>query len=119
MGPEKSGPFYMKRLLEHDSFTGLTQYIHYDELTDETHIETVQDSTRLNAEVEASRSLQNDEDYTRKGMKNDMLHYAHIPSGVLMEWFAQGVDINDRKALIKMVNKPEYAYLKTTNLVHR
>lgn len=109
----------MKRLLEHDSFTGLTQYIHYDELTDETHIETVQDETRLNAELDASRSLQNDDDYTRKGMKAEMLHYAHIPSGVLMEWHSKGIDINDRKTLIKMVNKPEYSYLKTTRLIHK
>lgn len=108
-----------RRLLDYDKFTGMTQYFHYDDLTDETHIETVQDSAQLNKEVDASRSLQNDEDYTRNGMKNDMLHYAHIPSGVLMEWHAQGIDIKDRKELIKMVNKPEYAYLKTTNLVHR
>jgi hypothetical protein len=108
-----------KRFLDYDPFTGLIQHIHYDDLTDETHIETTQDSQRLNAEVDASKSLQNDEDYTKQGMKNEMLHYAHIPSGILMEWFAMGVDIKDRKELIKMVNKPEYAYLKTTNLVHR
>jgi hypothetical protein len=36
-----------------------------------------------------------------------------------MDWFAKGVDIKDRKELIKWVNKPEYAYLKTTSMVHR
>lgn len=108
-----------KRFLDYDPFTGLMQYIYYDSLTDETHIETTQTSSQLNKELEASKELKNDEEYTRKGMKDDMLHYAHIPSGVLMEWFAKGVDIKDRKELIKMVNKPEYAYLKTTNLVHR
>lgn len=108
-----------RRLLDYDRFSGLTQYFHYDELTDETTIETVQDEGRLNREVDASRSLQNDEDYTRKGMKNDMLHYAHIPDGVLMAWFAQGIDIKDRKELIRMVNKPEYSYLKTTRLIHK
>lgn len=108
-----------RRLLDYDPFTGLTQYFHYDELTDETHIETVQDATRLNAEVDASRSLQNDDDYTKKGLKDEMLHYAHIPSGVLMDWFTKGVNINDQKELIKMVNKPEYSYLKTTRLIHK
>lgn len=108
-----------RRFLEHDPYTGLTQYFHYDELTDETHIETVQDSAQLNKEIDASRDLQNDDDYTRKGMKAEMLHYAHIPAGVLMNWHAQGIDINDRKTLIKMVNKPEYSYLKTTRLQHK
>jgi len=108
-----------RRLLDYDEFTGLMTYHHYDELTDESHIETIQTSEQLNKELEASKELQNDTEYTRKGMKDDMLHYAHIPSGVLMEWFAKGVDIKDRKELIKMVNKPEYAYLKTTTMVHR
>lgn len=108
-----------KRFLDYDPFTGLAQYIHYDAATDETHIETVQDATRLNNEVDASKSLQNDDDYTKAGLKNEMLHYAHIPAGVLMNWFALGIDINDRKTLIKMVNKPEYSYLKTTRLLHK
>jgi hypothetical protein len=108
-----------KRLLGYDEFTGLMTFHHYDELTDESHIETRQTDFQLNRELEATKELKNDEDYSKKGMKNEMLHYAHIPSGVLMEWFSQGVDIKDRKELIKMVNKPEYSYLKTTNLVHR
>lgn len=108
-----------KRLLDYDEFTGLFTYHYYDENTDESHIETVQSDFQLNRELEASKELKNDEQYTRDGMKKDMLHYAHIPSGVLMEWFVQGVDIKNQKELIKMVNKPEYAYLKTTNLVHR
>jgi len=108
-----------KRLLDYDPFTGLIQYISHNEATDETIIETVQDTAQLNKEVEASKDLQNDASYTQNGMKNDMLHYAHIPSGVLMEWHSKGVDIKDRKELIKWVNKPEYAYLKTTNMVHR
>ena len=108
-----------KRLLDYDPFTGLIQYHHYDEMTDESHIETVQTHHQLNKELEATKELKNDENYTRKGMKNDMLHYAHIPAGVLHDWHAMGVNINDRKELIRMVNKPEYAYLKTTTLVHR
>jgi hypothetical protein len=108
-----------KRLLDFDPFTGLITYHYYDETTDESHLETIQAESQLNKELEATKELKNDEEYTRKGMKDDMLHYAHIPSGVLMEWFAKGVDIKDRKELIKWVNKPEYAYLKTTTMVHR
>lgn len=104
-----------RRLLDYNPFNGLSTYFHYDESTDETHIETVGDST---AEVEAATQLRNNEDYTRKGMKNDFLHYAHITDAVLMKWHSMGVDIKDSKELIKMVNKPEWRYLKTTNLNH-
>lgn len=108
-----------KQFFDYDPFTGLIQYFDYDAVTDTTTIETVQDTAQLNKEVQASKELQQDSNYTKQGMKESMLHYAHIPSGVLMEWHAMGIDIKDRKALIKMVNKPEYAYLKTTNMVHR
>ena len=108
-----------KRFLDYDPFTGLITNFHYDELTDETHIETIQTDFQLNRELEAAKELKNDADYTRKGMNNDMLHYGHIPAGILTEWHAKGVNINDVKELIKMINKPEYSYLKTTNLVHR
>lgn len=104
-----------RRLLEYDPFSGISTYFHYDESTDETHLETVGDAT---AEVEASTSLRNDTDYTRKGMKNDMLHYGHVPDVVLMKWHSMGVDIKDVKELIKMINKPEWRYLKTTTLNH-
>lgn len=113
-------PFSMdKRLLDYDPFTGLIQHIYYDETTNETHIETTQDAASLNAGLEMAKALKNDEDYTKKGLKDEALHYAWIPPSVIMKWLAEGMDINDKKAMIKKVNTPEYAYLKTTNLVHR
>jgi hypothetical protein len=108
-----------KRLLDYDPFTGLIQWIHYDESTDETTIETVQDEKQLNKELEATASLRNDSSYTQQGMKNDMLHYAHIPSEVLLKWHSEGIDIKNRKELFRMVNSPDYANLKTTSMVHR
>jgi len=105
-----------RRLLEHDKFSGVTTYFHYDELTDTTRLEHVGD---VSAELEASKQLQNDEDYTRKCMKNDSLHYAHIPDAVLLQWHGQGIDIRDQKALFAMVDKPEWSYLKTTKMKHR
>lgn len=108
-----------KRFLGYDDFTGLMSFHHYDALTDESHIETIQTEHQLNKELEATKELKSDEQYTREGMKNDMLHYGHVPSGVLMEWYAQGVDIKSTKELMRMINKPEYAYLKTTTMVHK
>jgi hypothetical protein len=108
-----------KRFFDYDPFTDTTQWFYYDELTDTSYLESIQGEDTLNAQVEASKTLQNDDSYTRKGMKNDMLHYAHIPDHVLMKWHADGINISDRKELFKQVNKPEYSYLKTTRLVHR
>jgi hypothetical protein len=108
-----------RRLLDYDNFTATATYHHYDESTDTSIIETVQDTDQIERELDATQSFRNDEEYTKQGMKNDVLHYAHIPTGVLMQWFTQGVNINDNKELFKMVNKPEYAYLKTTTMKHK
>jgi hypothetical protein len=105
-----------KRLLDFDQSTGMATYFHYNDATDETILETVQDHRH---EVEASTQLQNDDEYTRKGMKNDMLHYAHIPDEVLLRWHSMGININDRKELFNMVNKPEWSRLKTTRMMHK
>jgi hypothetical protein len=51
-------------------------------------------------------------------VKESWLHYAHIPDQVLHQWAIAGVNINDPKELLKMVNKPEYRYLKLVNKVH-
>jgi hypothetical protein len=48
-----------------------------------------------------------------------MAQYAHIPDSVLVTWKSMGVDINDSKELFRMVNKPEYSYLKTTTKFHK
>lgn len=104
-----------KRLLDFDPLSGIRQYFEYDALTDETHIYTEGDAE---VNLEWSRGLQKDDDYSRKGMKKEMWHYAHIPAVILHKWMVEGVDINDTKALIKKVNHPDYAYLKTTTKKH-
>lgn len=42
-----------RRLLDHDPFLGITEFIHYDPTTDATWIETVEDETAL---FEANRA---------------------------------------------------------------
>jgi hypothetical protein len=70
------------------------------------------------AEVEASKALAKNEDHWKKGVKNSMLHYAHIPDAILFKWHCEGVDIRDQRELLKMVNKPEWAYLRCTEKIH-
>ena len=113
----RAAPFFMnKQLIAYDDFSKISTWFEYDHDKDETYISYTGGET--DKHVEASKSLQNDEDYTKQGLKNEMLHYAHIPPSILTQWAIMGVDINNRRALIEMVNKPEYAYLKTTTIKH-
>ena len=72
--------------------------------------------------IDGNKRLQNAPEYTRKGMKKDMLHYASIPNALIIKWKQElGVDVFDRghrKKVFQLLNSPEYKYLKTTELTH-
>lgn len=102
-------------MLSADPFTGIMRWVEYDSLTDTQTECAVQDVTQ---NLEYSRQLQNDDAYWKAGVKSEMAHYAHIPNVLLERWANEGVDINDNDALFEMVNKPEYAYLRTTTKRH-
>lgn len=110
----------MKRLLSRDA-SGLEEWFHYDNLTGDVHIETKQD---VQANLDYTNRLRNDDDYTKKGIKNDMWHYAHIPPWVQVKWLNEYGLKNwpmlpeNQKLLFKLINSPEWAYLKTTNKIH-
>lgn len=106
----------MRRLISQDPLTGISRWVEYDADTDTLTEYSEQDVTR---ELEASKYLQNDPDYWKNGVKDEMAHYAHIPNILLEKWMREGVDITDNAALFAMVNKPEYAYLKVTTAYHR
>lgn len=103
------------RFLSKDPNTGIERWMEYDYETDTLKEYAFADVT---AEVEASKYFAKDDDYWKQGVKDEMAHYAHIPAIILEKWANEGVDINDRQALFQMVNKPEYAYLKTTTKYH-
>lgn len=110
-----------KRLLDHDPETGVTEYFHYDHTTDTSYVETVQDVEPI---LDINKTLQNDEDYTRKGIKEEMWHFAQIPIWVQMKWLSEyGLENwpmhpNNSKLLFRLLNSPEWRYLKTTNKIH-
>ena len=112
-------PFNMaKQIIDHDPETHTTQYHHYDPVTGVTTIETVQD---VEPYLKRSRELRNDDDYSRKGIKNDMWHYASIPNSVIEKIMQDhGLNIFDKdhaKAVLRIINA-EYPYLKTTRKHH-
>jgi hypothetical protein len=77
-----------------------------------------QEFTDVSPEVDASRELQKTDDHWKDGVKKEFVHYAHIPDAILLQWYQMGVDINDPKELTKMVNKPNWSYLKCVGKVH-
>lgn len=111
----------MKRLFDHDPETGVTEIFHYDEMTGDVHIETKQDVAPL---LERNKALQNEDGYTKNGIKNEMWHFAHIPIVVQLKWLVKYGADNDpmrkgnEKLLFSLLNDPEWRYLKTTNKIH-
>ena len=108
-----------KRLLDVDPMTGLATYHDYDSLNQRNVITY---SQNVDAHIDFAEGLANDGDYTRKGMKADLLHYAHVPDIVALKMkFEDGIDPfdpNNGKAVFDLINS-KYKRLKTTNLVHR
>jgi hypothetical protein len=73
--------------------------------------------------IDRNKSLQNygggdGKDYWRAG--DNMRHEASIPIGVQMEWMTKhGVDVMNpahMDGVVKLLNDPEYRYLKTANV---
>src|SRR5688572_30266865 len=106
----------MERFFDYDPFTGVRTYFSCDEKGNDWTFTYKYDPVTY--ELEASKSIQNDDDHWKDGVKNNWVHFAHIPNQVLHQWATQGVDIRDPKELFKMVERPEYKYLKLVNKVH-
>jgi len=108
----------MKRILSHDKQTGLTEIFHHDEMTDTTVIETVQDVEHV---MDHTKKLANDTQYTRDGMKEGWLHYAHIPDSIIVKLkMEHGLNVFDpahAKAVFRKINEL-YPNFKVTNMRH-
>lgn len=104
----------MKRLLDYDPLTGITQYHHYDPITKTTTIETIQDVEPF---LEMNKSMQNDIEYSRQGMKNEFWHAATIPVLVQYQWLKEGIDLFDKEDWPKVrakLNDPNWRLLRTS-----
>jgi len=108
----------LKRLLDYDPLTGKKEIAHYDYQTDTLTIETQQDVQKA---LDYTKSLANDTTYTRKGMKEGWLHYAHLPDSVILELRVKhGLSIHNpdhTNAIFRKVNEL-YPHLKTTVMRH-
>lgn len=105
----------MKKLLDYDPLTGVTQYFHHDEMTGKWGIETIQDVDPI---LDMNKAAQNDESYSRHGIKNEFWHFARVPIVIQEKWLREdGIDIFNKDhwpRVRKKLNDPDYLYLKTT-----
>lgn len=109
----------MKQVIEYDPLSGITTTFDYDEGTDTTIIGREQD---VSAILEKNKALANNDDVTKEGIKNSWWLYAEIPNIVIEKWLNEhGVNLYNRdhqKAVFRLLNQPEYRYLRTTNKYH-
>ena len=74
--------------------------------------------------LDQNKSLQNDEGYSKNGIKNEMWHFASIPVVVQLQWLKKYGPDNDpmkkgnERLLFRLLNDPEWRYLKTTTKIH-
>jgi len=105
----------MKKILDVDPMTGVTQYFHYDEISGDWGIESIQN---VDPFIERNKRLQNDEEYKKRGMKNEFWHFASIPIMIQEKWLREdGIDLMNKDHWPKVKKKlmdPDYRYLRTT-----
>ena len=98
----------------------MTTYFEYDAVTDNTTIHREQDVSTI---LDINKALQNDESISKQGIKDGWWHYAKIPMIVIEKWLNEhGVDAfnkDHQKAVYRLLNQPEYRYIKTTTKMHR
>ena len=98
----------------------MTTNFEYHAETDTTVIHREQDVSTI---LEINKALQNNEQITRDGIKEGWWQYAKIPMIVIEKWLNDhGVDVfnkDHQKAVFRLLNQPEYRYLKTTTKMHR
>jgi hypothetical protein len=98
----------MKRLLDHDAFSGLTTWHEFDSATDTTLLHYEQEVEPL---VDACKR---DNNHADRRLGNGA-HVASIPSSVQLKWLVEkGVNVldpNHQAAVAKLLDG-EYKYLK-------
>ncbi len=108
-----------KRLIDRNPLTGEAVWWEYQASDDSATITHTQDVDIL---LDRNVASANDDDKTKTGIRNDWWKYASIPNIVAIKWLQEkGVDILNRDhkaAMFKLLNDPEYRWLKTTAKHH-
>jgi len=108
----------MKQLIDVDPLSKIETWHHYDPITDETTIQEIQD---VDPWLKQAKELKKDEDYSKRGIKNNLWHYATIPNSVITKLAVEhGVDVFNKdhtKKVMQLLNT-EFPALKVTRGFH-
>ena len=99
----------MKRQLDYDSATGITQWFHYDEITGDIGLQTQQDVTAV---IEGTKGAFNPVD-ERASWKGDVHKVASIPMVIYNELAKISNNFKDQPAIRKWLNNPDNRVFRT------
>lgn len=114
---KNANPYSGERLLDYNPYSGVKTFFSSEGKRGERWAIRQEFVGDLSPEVDASRELQKDDDHWKNGVKNGWLHAAHIPDAILLKWHVMGVNINEPKELLRMVQRPEWRYLSCVDKV--
>ncbi len=112
-----------RRLIEADRETGTVTWHHYDHETRVTRIETVQDVEPYLRRAQAEKTRADGgagrlTDHDRQQIKDGMWLAATIPAVIQHKWLIEhGINVHNpdhHGRMHKLLDSPEWAYLKTT-----
>lgn len=98
------------KLLSRDPFAGVTRWFHYDELTEQTTIETVMDDAAATALLENNLAGRNARD--KRSPWGDRAHVATIPAHIYGEMLRTGM-AKDESAMKRWLNDPANVRYRT------
>lgn len=106
------------QVLDYNPLTGERVLLNYDRHTEQLVMTHEQDVSRIR---DKAREMAADTNRTRKGIKNDLWHYACVPNIAILDMRQRhGVDFFDRnhaKRVFELLNT-EYKEYKTTDKTH-
>ena len=99
----------MKRVLDYDPATGITQWFHLDEATGDIGLETKQDVTAV---IESTKGAFNQTD-ERKPWKGDVHKVASIPKIIYEELAKKSHNFKDQRVIRKWLNGKDNRVFRT------
>ena len=99
----------MKRALDYDSATGITQWYHFDEATGDVGLETQQDVTAV---IEGTKGAFNPVD-ERAPWKGDVLKVASVPMVIYHQLAKISNNFKDQRVIRKWLNDKDNRVFRT------
>ena len=99
----------MKRILDYDPVTKITQWYHYDDITGNISLENVQDVTDI---VEHNKRIFNQAD-ERKTWKGDTHKVASIPNVIYHQLAKASNNFKDQAVIRRWLNDPDNKVFRT------